>query len=38
MRGALDRVMQAIAGLRTELVQKQNARVFLRVLPVLGSA
>ena len=26
MRGALDRVMQAIAGLRTELVQKQDRR------------
>jgi hypothetical protein len=26
MRGALDRVMQAIAGLRTELVQKQDRK------------
>ena len=26
MRGALDRVMQAIADLRTELVQKQNRK------------
>jgi len=26
MRAALDRVMQAIAGLRTELVQKQNRK------------
>ena len=26
MRAALDRVMEAIAGLRTELVQKQNRR------------
>lgn len=26
MRGALDRVMQAIAGLHTELVQKQDRR------------
>jgi hypothetical protein len=30
MRGALDRVIQAIGGLRTELVQKQNAIGFLR--------
>jgi hypothetical protein len=26
MRAALDRVMEAIAALRTELVQKQNRR------------